>query len=235
MIKSDANQTPVADGIGDACWRRIGVQGDRSCPRLPEVVHCHNCPVFSAAGQLLFQRDAPAEYVEEWTRRLAEPEEEAVVDSLALLVFRIGPEWLALDARRAVEVVPPRPIHRVPHRTDRLVLGMANIRGELQLCIALSELLGIDATEGESAPTTNTPTGTKQRLLVAELDQNRWVFPVDQVDGVHHVAAGAMQGLPHTVERSPRFYTQAIFSHEDKRVGLLAESRLFQALERTVR
>ncbi len=32
------------------CWNRIGVSGDRSCPELATVVHCHNCPVFSGSS-----------------------------------------------------------------------------------------------------------------------------------------------------------------------------------------
>ena len=63
---------PRSDQPADACWNRIGVQGDRSCPRLMEAVHCRNCPVFSAAGQQLFQREAPPEYLDEWTRQLVE-------------------------------------------------------------------------------------------------------------------------------------------------------------------
>jgi chemotaxis-related protein WspD len=61
------------------------------------------------------------------------------------------------------------------------------------------------------------------------------VFPVDEVEGVHRVPAGAMENLPHTVQRSPSYYSQALFSHGDKRVGMLSVPRLFQALEGTVR
>lgn len=47
------------DETGVFCWNRIGVQGDRSCGRLVEVVHCHNCPIFSHAGRMLFDRAPP--------------------------------------------------------------------------------------------------------------------------------------------------------------------------------
>ena len=75
----------------------------------------------------------------------------------------------------------------------------------------------------------------QMRFLVAEHEARRWVFPVDGVDGVHRIPAAAMTNLPHTVERSPRSYSQAVFSHDGKKVGLLSETRLFQALEKTVR
>ena len=198
------------------------MQGDRSCPRLPQAVHCRNCPVFSAAGQQLFEREAPPEYLDEWTRQLAEVDAATATETRRLLVFRIGPEWLALDARAVVEVVEPRRIHRVPHRTDRLLLGLANIRGELQLCISLARVAGDRLGRRSRSPSPPRPPGRRQRLLVAEQDQNRWVFPVDEVEGVHRIPAGAMENLPHTVERSPRYYSQALFSHDNKRVGVLS-------------
>jgi chemotaxis-related protein WspD len=219
----------------DACWRRIGVEGDRSCAKLAQAVHCRNCPVYLAAGQALFDREASAEYLAECTRQLAEAEEAAAAETLSLLTFRIGPEWLALDAHAVVEVVDSRPIHRVPHRTDRLLLGLANIRGELHLCISLHELLGIESSAPETTSASASSAGAGQRLLVAELGQERWVFPMDEVEGVHRVPADTMEGLPHTVQRNPNYYTEALFSHQNRRIGMLSAPRLFQALERIVR
>lgn len=213
----------------DACWDRIGVQGDRSCPKLTEAIHCRNCPVFADAGQQLFQRAAPPEYLEEWTRQIADAGEAAATETVSLVIFRVGPEWLALDAHDVIEIVDPRPIHRVPHRTNRLFLGIANIRGELELCISLRELLGIEApaaVEKDAA--------ASQRLIVAEHNQSCWVFPVDEVEGVHRVPVNEMKGLPHTVEKSPRYYSRAIVSRDEKRIGVIAETRLFPALERTL-
>lgn len=237
VLLEPLNEMPGGRTASDACWNRIGVQGDQSCERLPQVVHCRNCPVFSAAGQQLFEREAPLEYLAEWTRWFAEADETAATETRSLLVFRVGAEWLALDVRSAIEVVEPRPVHCVPHRTDRLLLGLVNIRGELQLGISLRELLGIEE-EGDS-PAGSTPPApsaeSKERLLLVEHDQNRWVFPVDEVEGVFRVASVAMGNLPHTVQRSPKFFCQAVFSHSDRRVGLLSEIRLFQALEKTVR
>lgn len=230
-MHTDRDQIAEAVGIANACWRRIGVEGDRSCPRLAAAVHCRNCPVFSTAGAQLFDRAAPPEYLDESTRMLAESEEAAATETCSLLLFRIGPEWLALEARRVVEVVEPRAIHSVPHRTDRLLLGLANIRGELHLCMSLHELLGIDVPAAD----TTSSADLRQRLLVTEHGQEHWVFPVDEVEGVHRIPTAAMEDLPHTVQRSPRYYSEAIFSHGSKRVGRLSVARLFQALERTFR
>lgn len=40
----------------DDCWNRIGVQGDRSCERLDDAVHCRNCPVYERAAIALLDR-----------------------------------------------------------------------------------------------------------------------------------------------------------------------------------
>ena len=235
MMQSATNNLPQDNAAPEACWSRIGVQGDRSCPRLTQAVHCRNCPVFSAAGQQLFQREAPPEYLEDWTQRIAAADEITAIEELSVLVFRIGAEWLALDTRRVVEVVELRPIHRVPHRTDRLLLGLANIRGELLLCVSLRELLGIEGTLEEPQTKSLATPITKERLLVVEQDQIRWVFPVDEVEGVCRIKSQASENLPHTVEKSTRFYSQAIFSHQNRKIGMLAETRIFQALEKTIR
>lgn len=217
-----------------ACWCRIGVAGDRSCPALAEVGHCHNCPVFSDAGQALFQREAPPDYLQLWTRQLAEIETPAIADAVSLLIFRIGPEWLALKVASVVEVIAPRTIHRVPHRSNRLLLGLANIRGELQLCISLRDLLGIEVPQDpETQPSASAD--ARPRMIVAQNASSCWVFPVDEVEGVHRIPSSSMENLPYTVQRSPRYYTQGLFMHRDRRVGALATDRLFQALEKTVR
>jgi chemotaxis-related protein WspD len=235
MMQSEVNKTLQDEIAFDACWKRIGIAGDRSCPRLSEAIHCRNCPVFSAAGAHLFQREPPARYLEDWTQRIAQPEATTANEELSALVFRIGGEWLAFDAHTVVEVVEIRPIHRVPQRTDRLFLGLANIRGELQLCVSLRELLGIEET-GESRNVQSAPApATRERLLVVEQEHNRWVFPVDEVEGVHRIEVRAMEDLPHTVQKSAKFYSRKIFSHRDKKVGMLWQERVFQALEKTIR
>ena len=126
---------PVAN-----CWNHIGVWGDRSCPELLKVVHCHNCPVFAGAGRRFLDAPSPDGYAQEWAERLAPPIEEAATDLQSVLIFRLGEEWLALPAQVLLEVAGPRPIHRIPHRAG-LLAGLVNIRGELYLCARLFQAL----------------------------------------------------------------------------------------------
>ena len=215
----------------DDCWNRIGVRGDRSCPELARVLHCHNCPVFAAAGRRFLDTPAPAAYLEEWTDRLAAPVEQTAADQQSVLLFRLGEEWLALRVQVLVEVTTPRPVHRVPHRAG-LLAGLVNIRGELHLCVHLAQLLGIKSAAG--GPESQAGNG-RSRLIVAQHDGERWVFPADEIDQVYRFSAGELTGAPATLARSAGRLTRSVFVLRGRSVGYLDDARLFQVLRARIR
>jgi chemotaxis-related protein WspD len=218
----------TVDGQAD-CWRRIGVWGDRSCPELVKVVHCHNCPVFAAAGRRFLDAPSPEAYREEWTERLAAPIEEAAADLQSALIFRLGEEWLALRAQVLVEVTTPRPVRRVPHRAGPLA-GLVNIRGELHLCVRLDQVLGL-TPDGKEAPDEKDQAGsTAGRLILARRDGDLWAFPVDEVDQVYRFSAGDLTGAPATLARAAARLTQAVFVWRGRSIGYLDDARLFEVL-----
>jgi chemotaxis-related protein WspD len=214
---------PLAATAAD-CWNHIGVRGDRSCPELAKVVHCHNCPVFAAAGRNFLNAPAPAGYLEEWTDRLAAPPEAAATDLQSVVIFRVGEEWLALPVEVLAEVTPWRQPHRVPHRGG-LLAGLVNLRGELHLCVRLAQLLGIRGDPDEAAG----------RLLVVVWRQQRWVFPVDAVDQVQRFSRAGLTPAPATVARSHHRFSQGVFPWEGRSIGLLDPERLFHGLEGKLR
>jgi chemotaxis-related protein WspD len=225
------NRLPLATDRGD-CWNRIGVRGDRSCPELATVVHCHNCPVFAAAGRRFLDAPSPDGYLEEWTRRLAEPEAAEARDLESVLVFRVGGEWLALPVTTLVEVLPLRPVHRIPFRGG-LLAGLVNVRGELHLAVRLDRLLGVGA-----APDRNGEAGGGRgaaRLLVVRRGAEAWVLPVEEVDGVHRFPAAELTGVPPTLARAAGRFTRGVFRCEGRPVGYLDDGRLFEALRAKVR
>jgi chemotaxis-related protein WspD len=219
--------TPAARA-GD-CWNRVGVRGDRSCPELPRVGHCHNCPVFAAAARQFLDAAPPEGYLDEWTERLAAEPEQAVAETCSVLIFRLAEEWLALPVQVLVEVTPPRTVHRVPHRGG-LLAGLVNIRGELHLCARLDQVLGISGVRGQE-PGVRSPA----RLLVVRRDGESWVFPVDEVAQVHRFPTAELTRVPATVARSPSHLTRGVFAWEGQPVGYLDEARLFEALRVRVR
>lgn len=272
-----AEASPVM--IDNDCWNRVGVKGDRSCPELTKYVHCRNCPVFTAAGQRLFEREPPPGHLTEWTKRLAEPEAVVEQGTVSVLVFRIGEEWLAADIALLVEIGELRPIHTIPHRTNEILIGLVNIRGELELCVSLGGLLGIKSefppqiaaadrllTARESAelkqedisadlglhsvavpsarplrtkpdsekPRTGSDTRNTARLMVVSRNGKRWVFQVDEVEGVTRFSPADLTNVPSTVTEASTSFTKGVFSQQDRRIGFLDEARLFETLERSL-
>jgi chemotaxis-related protein WspD len=205
------------------------VKGDGTCPELRAVIHCRNCPVFAAGGQRLFDGPAPEQYLDEQTRQVAQTPDQADARTAPILLLRLGDEWLGLDVGVVVEIAQPRVIRRIPHRSDRLLLGLANIRGSLELCIDFRELLGIEPTARDQGDP------RKKRWLVTEHGPHRWVLTTDEVAGVHHIAAEAVGNVPSTVARRRRHFARGVFSWQDRRVGYLSADRVFEALEGSIR
>ena len=63
----------------------------------------------------------------------------------SVLIFRLGEEWLAFRTQTVAEVTLPRPVHRVPHRSNSVLTGIVNLQGQVQLCVSLHGLLGATA------------------------------------------------------------------------------------------
>jgi len=205
------------------CWAHIGVWGDGTCVELKRVAHCRNCEVYSAGGQRLFDRPVPRDYIESWSALLAQDKGIGEAITVPHLVFRIGQVWLAFAATSLREITEPRVIRRVPHRPLETLLGLVNVRGELYPCVSLHTLFG----EGASATLPRTA-----RFFVARGPSGDWVFPVDQVDGMHEVIEKQIEPLPATLLNVGAVYTRGLFRQGDKTVAIIDDSLLFPALER---
>jgi chemotaxis-related protein WspD len=240
-LEAGPGNGPTLPNYGDGCWHRIGVSGDRSCPELTTFVHCRNCPAFVAAARSFFDRPAPGGYLAEWSAWLAgsgsdclgahvearcgDDEDDAVAqrEGVSILVFRLGTESLAIRTRAVAEVTTPRPVHRVPHRSNRILAGLVNLHGQPQLCVSLHGLLGIDVP------------GPPPRLVVLR-DRHRaetWVFGADEVIGVRRVPRNQWRAVPSTLVNPAVGFSQAVLSWDGCTVGLLDEQRVFAALLRS--
>jgi chemotaxis-related protein WspD len=226
-----ATTTAPAQPVIDACWNRIGVHGDRSCPTLAEVTRCRNCPVYATAATELLDRAAPEGYFREASRHFAQPTADAAPDAQSAFIFRIGAEWLALGADVLDEVAELGPIHSLPHRRDGVVLGVGNVRGELLVCIALDQLLGIGAARATERSARRV---ALRRLLVLRHEGQRVVAPVDEVHGSHAYAPGQLQAVPATVAKASPCYTRAILPWRKQAVGLLDAPLLMYTLGRSL-
>lgn len=220
----------------NACWNQIGVMGDRTCPELKTTIHCHNCPVYATAGRRLLERMAPSGYLEEWTGVLAVEQHieltdrVASSDTLSVTLFRLEGEWLALSASLVAEVTPMTPIRPIPHRSNEVLLGMVNIRGEIRLCASLKALMALEANDRRWV---DSPV-VQHRMLVVEREGERWVFPVDEVHGIHRIHLHELCYAPATVTTLPNAFTRKLFHWQDRNVSYLDEELLFYTLNRRV-
>ena len=216
----------------DSCWNSIGVRGDSSCPELERYFHCRNCPVYErAALGMMLDGDVPANYMEEWTSHFARPKRGADGETLTVVIFRIGQEWLALPMGAVTEVADLRPIHSLPHRRSDVMLGLANVRGELLVCVSLGQVLGL---EQPAEANREIRRGAHPRLLVIRHGTVRSACPVDEVHGVHRVRSRELKNVPTTIARATATYSKAILSWKGVSVGLLDHELLCYTLLRSV-
>jgi chemotaxis-related protein WspD len=232
---SNYGSDDVRPGAGD-CWNTIGVAGDRSCPELKTHIHCRNCPIFAGAARSFFERRAPEGYLAEWSRWLAEStgfgsggdarkangehflsQEEAV----SVLIFRLGQDWLAFRTKTVAEVTLPRPVHRVPHRSNSVLTGIVNLQGQVQLCVSLHGLLGASAG----------PAPSPRLVVLRDADRaETWAFTADDVVGVRRVPRSQWRSVPSTLINPAVGFSEAVLSWDGRTVGLLDEKRVFTAI-----
>jgi len=227
-LQPQASATLESSAKAVDCWNRIGVTGDGSCAELATFVHCRNCPVYSAAGLRLLDRERPVDYQKYWTDYFAREKKSAAQARLSAVIFQVGAECLALSTRVFLEVAEPRPIHTLPHRRNGVVLGLTNVRGQLLVCISLGRLLGI-----ERGLPLAVPGAPGQRLMVLESAGSSMTFPVDDVHGVHRFHAEDLHPAPPVVSRSSQSLTQSMLMWKDRKVSCLDEDALFAAVNRS--
>jgi chemotaxis-related protein WspD len=212
----------------DDCWNRIGVGGDGSCPRLQEFVHCRNCPVYAGVGKSLFDREPPADYLAEWQARLAEEKDTAAVSTLSVLIFRVGVEWFGLPTRCLERVTGPRPVKRIPHRSNALLTGLVNVEGELLLAFSFAAVLEL------APPPPDQVVSSRGHLLVVTGENGRWALAVDEIEGVVRMPAAAVSEPPVSVAKSSSALSTGVIAREGPAVALLDGEAVFRRLQQAV-
>jgi chemotaxis-related protein WspD len=119
------------------------------------------------------------------------------------------------------EIVGLRTIHSLPHRRNPALLGLANVRGELVVCVSIAQLL-----TGEAA------TASQGRLIVARHSSGRLAFPVDEVQHTHRYRPDELMPVPATVAKSASAFTKGLLLWQGRTIGCLDERLIFDVLDR---
>ena len=171
---------------------------------------------FAGLDQLLARPLTEAD-LDRATAALAAPLEERSRARVSLLTVRAGGEVLAIAAREAAKVVPPAPVHRVPHRSNSIFRGIANHDGELLLCMSIEHALGLPAPAKREGGA----------LVVAELGRERWAFQVDTVFGVNDVDEGNLRAPPMTLSAAKSGCARALARIDEGEALVLDVPSLF--------
>ncbi len=185
---------------------------------------------------MFFDRPPPEDYLAEWARRLSQPEEVTEHDLRSVVLFRLQAEHLALGTMHLVEITDPHTVHSIPHRSNQVLLGMVNIRGQLRLCVSLHGLLGVGTGMPPPVPTTAKPgplgphaQTSYARMVILQHRGEQWVFLVDEVLGVQRLSASLFRKVPSTYMPT-NSHTQAVFDWKGHTVGHLDADRLVASL-----
>ncbi|WP_432382880.1 chemotaxis protein CheW [Duganella sp. P38] len=222
--------SPATVDVQD-CWNVIGVNGDQSCEKLEQAVHCRNCEVYANAAQQNLQRPVGDDYKKEWAAHFRQAASDTQQQDASCPVFRIGREWLSLPTRMFVSVAPTARPHRLPHRASRGLSGIVNVGGTLYPCMSLAELLGIDDSEGEAA----TNRHTFARLLLTQWEAQAYALPVADLHGILRYAAATVQAPAATINKGLSRFLTGVITHGDMRIGMLDEALIGYQLARTLR
>ena len=213
------------------CWNRIGVNGDQSCPKLEQHVHCRNCEVYADAAQRNLQRPVNEGYREEWASRLREPETARGLNDASAVVFRIGREWLALPTAMVQAVAPQASSHTLPHRSGGGLAGIVNVGGKLYPAMSLAALLGIDDANAPAQAGRH----TFARLLVVESGGQAFALPVADLHGIARYPAGSLRAPAATINKGLLRYLTGVLSEGGLQVGVLDGALVGHQLTRLLR
>ena len=230
QMDSASTAPALPDSNETTCWQAIGVFGDNSCPDLKCQLHCRHCPEFANASRAVLAGPLPDCYREERTELFSRHEALPEVAANCVLLFRIGREWLALSAEILQEVGEKRPIHSLPHRRSGVVLGLANVRGEILICASLAALMDSHAALPPQALRLQ-----YHRLLVVDWHGLRLGLPVDEVPGIHRMHPQELKPPPMTLRQAAQSYTQGVFYWKETPVGLLNADTVFATLSQCLK
>ncbi|GAB5562365.1 MAG: chemotaxis protein CheW [Synoicihabitans sp.] len=180
----------------------------------------------------ILDADVPPGYLEERTAAYLQESKSEDESADSIVVFRIGAEWFALSTNSFQEVAPLRAVHALPHRRNKVVAGVANVRGSLLVVVSLAALFGISGG-GSSASSKDGRVGPPL-MMVLKGKGRSIVCPVDEVRGVQRYQASQVRDVPATLSKTASSHAKAALSWEGETIDLLDEELLFNSITRSL-
>jgi chemotaxis-related protein WspD len=198
----------------EACWRKIGTLGDRSCVRLAEHLLCRNCPVFLQQKDHLFSKPI-GEGAELAVDTNVNSKTASRKEGPTVLLFRVGSHRYGFPARNVGSVARRSAIRSLPSSPHPAVVGLTQLQGELLPVVSMHQLLGIEAPERK-------PEDEEIARFVVLADRRGSVaLMVDRVEGIVRTDQDNIRPVPANTDRRTRSLVARILTHEDEPVALV--------------
>jgi len=111
------------------------------------------------------------------------------------------------------------------------VLGVANVRGELLVCVSLQAILHLR----EDVPVGTSKTNSApQSLLVVGWPEGAVAMPIHEAQGVNRFHEQDLKQVPATVAKAEATYTRAVLPLGKRMVGLLDTDLLCHTIGRSL-
>lgn len=216
------------------CWNQIGVwsRQTQKCDKLPKVVHCRNCEVYTNAGRQALDRRVPKEYSELWLQNISNINLDNRKNFTSIVVFRLGMEWFGLPTMCFKSIENLSFIHSIPRYTNSLLLGVVNIRGAVQLCFSISSLLQLNSDNADKFGASKF--NVYKRLLVLTNSGQDFVFPVDEVGGIDRVDESVLEPIPAGLNKDYAELVKGKLDLPSRKTALLDATLLFAAFEAAI-
>jgi purine-binding chemotaxis protein CheW len=147
-------------------------------------------------------------------------EKDAVIDveeeRVRLVIFSLGGELFAFEGDCIKEILLPLEITYVPGSAEH-IMGIINVRGDIESVIALDKLLGLPAPV----------TSDSNRILVAEHDEIRSGILVEGVEDVVDVPASSVKPPLSTIGKAIGDYIMGETEYRDGNVTVLDLQKMF--------
>jgi chemotaxis-related protein WspD len=190
----------------------------------PEVKH-------TSPAHSLLDREPPSELIDEWTAMLSgRKDSSADEETISVVVFRCGNLWFALSAILFDRICSSRAIRTVPFRSSETFEGLANVDGELCLCLSLTDILGLT---GKAKEASGSPS-SRRRLCLIRYQSERVAFQVEEVLGQRKIPLDSLQAAPANVTNVSGTHTNSFCMIEDRPVGLLDPSKLLASFRKVL-
>jgi chemotaxis-related protein WspD len=161
--------------------------------------------------------------------RVPEDTVTAAEAAMSVMVFRVKSAWFAWKMNLLHKVADIALPHTVPGITNNRFRGIVNAGGELELCFALEDVLGITDASDVISERINRP-----RLVVIGKGKNRFAFAVEAILGARSLLTEDLTTRPVIPAEYGKHDLLQVVSVDGQKVGLLNEEKLFAELIRSL-